>query len=621
MKRLPGEIKKTVATIKQGIGLVGSAAGGWTLLWALLLLIQGLLPAALVYLSKVAIDLLTPLTAGPSGATSLLSTAWPVFVLMPFLWIAGQVAASLIIRVRTIQTELVQDYIHSLIHDKSLELDMAFFDAPASYDLLHRARVDALSQPLVMLESFGAVIQNSITLLALAVMLASYALWLPLLLLSTALPGLWVVGRHVIREHRWRIANTPNERRTRYYDILLTEQAAAAEVRLFDLGDYFRSAFREVRGILRQGRFDLSKSEMRAELAAGVVSWTGGAGGMAWMLFRVLNGAARLGDLVLCYQSFIQGQKLLRSLFESAGRIYRSSLFLENLFEFLRVGSMFPSPPNPVPTPLEVQDGIRFDGVSFRYPDTERYAIEDFNLFLPGGTITAIVGHNGAGKSTLIKLLCRFYDPVAGRIRLDNVDLRDFSVRELRRRITVLFQQPLNYHTTAAENIALGDIPSHPDRNRIEAAARAAGADDPIQRLPNGYETVLGKWFGGSELSVGEWQRLALARAFLRDAPLLILDEPTSSMDSWAERDWLVRFRGMTIGKTTLIITHRFTSAMHADIIHVMDRGRVIESGTHRQLVAAGGHYAESWNAQMLESGGSATTDCPDRATPTGLAG
>ena len=229
--------------------------------------------------------------------------------------------------------------------------------------------------------------------------------------------------------------------------------------------------------------------------------------------------------------------------------------------------------------------------------------MKDFTLSLPAGKVTAIVGPNGAGKSTLIKLLCRFYDPHEGRILLDGTPLQQFDLEELRRRITVLFQEPVRYHTTAGENIALGDISSNPGQDRIREAARAAGADRPVERLPDGYETVLGKWFGGAELSVGEWQRLALARAFLRNAGIIVLDEPTSAMDSWAETDWLGRFRTLTAGHTALMITHRFTTAMHADQIHVMDQGEIVESGTHDLLVAAGGAYAHSWQQQMREMG------------------
>jgi ATP-binding cassette subfamily B protein len=239
------------------------------------------------------------------------------------------------------------------------------------------------------------------------------------------------------------------------------------------------------------------------------------------------------------------------------------------------------------------------DLVTFRYPGSDRVALNGFNLDIPAGKITALVGENGAGKTTLIKLLCRFYDPTQGSILIDNLDLRRISQEDIRRRITVLFQDSVRYHDTVFNNIAFGDIETQPDQSRIETAARASGADAPVSRLPGTYSAVLGKWFGGAELSGGEWQRLALARAFLRQAELIILDEPTSAMDSWAEADWLARFRQLVSGRTALIITHRFTTAMQADTIHVMDRGRIVESGNHENLLASGGRYATSWIRQM----------------------
>jgi ATP-binding cassette subfamily B protein len=225
--------------------------------------------------------------------------------------------------------------------------------------------------------------------------------------------------------------------------------------------------------------------------------------------------------------------------------------------------------------------------------------LDNFSLDIPAGGIVALVGDNGAGKSTLIKLLCRFYDPDKGRITVDDLDVKELDIEAWRRRITVLFQEPVHYHATAAENIAQGDLAATPERAVIEQAARDSGAHSPIMKLPEGYETLLGRWFGGADLSVGEWQRLALARAFLRRADIIVLDEPTSAMDSWAEADWLARFRNLAAGRTVLIITHRFTTAMHADVIHVMAAGRIIESGTHAELLQRGGRYGQSWHQQM----------------------
>jgi ATP-binding cassette subfamily B protein len=489
-----------------------------------------------------------------------------------------------------------------LIHVQALRLDLAFFDHPESYDQLYRAQVDAISQPLALLESLGSLVQNGLGFLVLAGILFAYAGWLPLLLVSTAIPGLLLVARHILKEHRWRLEHTNQERRARYLDWLMTEQSAAAELRLFDLGSYHRRAFESVRESLREGRLSLIRQGAATELGAGFMAWAGSLAGLGWMLKRTIAGEVGLGDLLLCFQAFQQCQVLLRSLLEGAGKIYRSLLFVENLDEFLELEPAIVPGPTREPG-LPVKESIRFEHVSFTYPGGFHPALDGFEMEIPKGKVVALVGHNGAGKSTLIKLLCRFYDPDAGRILLDGVDLRALDQVALRRQIAVLFQDPVHYHASAGENITFGDIEAASDQARMWQAARDAGALEPIERLPGGFEALLGKWFGGAELSGGEWQRIALARAFFRRASLVILDEPTSAMDSWAEQDWLGRFRTLTEGSTGLMITHRFTTAMHADIIHVMDKGRVVESGTHKELVALGGAYALSWAAQMREIG------------------
>jgi ATP-binding cassette subfamily B protein len=250
-----------------------------------------------------------------------------------------------------------------------------------------------------------------------------------------------------------------------------------------------------------------------------------------------------------------------------------------------------------------LREGIRFQRVSFCYPGSERAILHNFDLTIPAGQIAAIVGANGAGKSTLLKLLCRFYDPQAGCITLDGIDLRRLALGELRAMLSVLFQWPVPYQATAAQNIAFGDLAAEPSPAQLESAARSAGAHEMITRLRQGYDTPLGKWFAnGVELSVGELQRLALARAFLRRAQIIVLDEPTSALDSWAEADWFDRFRILAQGRTAIIITHRFTIAKRADMIHVMDSGRMVESGTHDDLLAQGGLYAQSWFAQVQTS-------------------
>jgi ATP-binding cassette subfamily B protein len=310
-------------------------------------------------------------------------------------------------------------------------------------------------------------------------------------------------------------------------------------------------------------------------------------------------GLATLGDIALFYQAFNKGQGLLTSLLGNASKVYGNTLFLGSLFEFLELRPEIVSPPQPVPAPQLLQTGIHFREVTFRYPGSEQMVLADFNFFIPAGKIVAIVGANGAGKTTLVKLLCRFYDPQAGCIELDGIDLREISVTELRRMITVMLQFPVPYISTVTENIELGDLAAHTNGTTVESAAHSAGAHGFITRLPLGYETLLGKLFStGVELSGGEWQRLALARSFLRQGSIMILDEPTSAMDSWAEIDWFDRFRELARGRTALLITHRFTTARRADVIHVMNKGRIVESGNHDQLLLKNGLYAQSWYAQ-----------------------
>jgi ATP-binding cassette, subfamily B, bacterial len=315
---------------------------------------------------------------------------------------------------------------------------------------------------------------------------------------------------------------------------------------------------------------------------------------------QVLLGLITLGDLALFYQAFNRGQGIVKSLLGSLGQIYKNSLFISDLFAFLRLQPKIVDPPNPIPIPARLQQGLRFRNVTFRYPGSEEAILENFNLTIPNNQIVAIVGDNGAGKSTLIKLLCRLYDPESGSVELDGINLRAFSVQKLRELITVLFQSPIPYYVSAAKNIALGDLDATPSQAEIEFAAKGAGIHEKIMRLPQEYDSMMGKWFAdGSDLSGGEWQRLALARAFLRKAEIMILDEPTSAMDPWAEFDWLERFRSMANGRTAIVITHRFTLAMRADMIHVMRSGKIVESGHHDALLAQGGFYAESWEEQM----------------------
>ena len=598
---LSSKLRKAAGQLRylpRALVLVWTAARRWTSAWAALLAIQGLLPVATVYLTRPLVNrIVAAVRAG--GTWESLRPALVVVVAMAAVTLLAELLRTAIGWVRTYQSELVQDHITGLIHRKSVEADLAFYDSPEFYDHLHRARQEASYRPVMLLESLGGLLQNGITLAAMLAVLLPFGLWLPLALFLSTLPALYVALRYTVRQHEWRLRTTADERRTWYYDWLLTSREAASELRLFALGGRFQTAYRSLRARLRGEKLELATGQAAAELGAGALAIVLTGACMVAMVWRAVRGLITLGDLALFYQAFQQGLRLMRSLLDNLGQLYYNSLFLGNLFEFLALEPAVLSPPSPQPAPAALGAGIRFRNVTFRYPGSPEPVLRNFTLDIPAGRIVAFVGPNGAGKSTFVKLLCRFYDPDEGRIELDGIDLRDLAIAELRGRITVLFQEPVRYSATVSENVALGDAQGAPGPAAIEAAAAAAGADEVAARLPDGYNSLLGKCFNdGAELSTGEWQRVALARAFLRRAPILILDEPTSSMDPWAEADWIERFRALARGRTAILITHRLTTAMRADLIHVMSAGEIVESGTHAELLSRDGLYAQSWLAQ-----------------------
>ncbi|MCH8319572.1 MAG: ABC transporter ATP-binding protein [Acidobacteria bacterium] len=567
----------------------------------MLLLLQGVLPVAIVYLTRWLVDgLVAAVEAG--GSWESVQPTLILVALMAGVMLAKELLNSATGWIRTAQSELVKDHISTLIHKKSVAVDLAFYESPEYYDHLHRARAEAQYRPLALLENAGNLVKNSITLLAMAAVLIPLGLWLPIALFVSTFPALVVVLRYSSRQHQWRLSRTADERRSWYYDWLLTSGETAAELRLLDLGKHFQTAFQALRLRLREEGLRLARNEGLAEAAARTFALLITGLSLAWMAWRTMQGLISLGQLALFYQAFYQGQALMRTLLQSVGQVYANLLFLSNLFEFLDLQPQVLDPPRPSPLPVPLREGIRFDQVTFRYPDSERLILCNFDLFIPAGKTVAIVGANGAGKSTLIKLICRLYDPEEGRIELDGIDLRELSLQELRRSVAVLFQEPVRYNETVAENIGLGNLATAMHRSEIERAGQGAGAREVVERLPRGYDTLLGKWFvEGTELSVGEWKRIALARTFFRQAPIFLLDEPTSSMDSWAEAEWMDRFSTQTRGQTGVIITHRFTTAMRADIIHVMQNGQIVESGSHEELLDREGEYARSWKRQTRE--------------------
>lgn len=596
-------LKSTTKYIKlwrRSLKLTWTTVPYLTTLWAVLLIIQGILPGITIYLTKLVIDSF----AAVKNDNFSLKYSVVILILTGITLILVEVFQFLIDWIRAAQAEILTDYLKDLVHQKAIEVDFEFYESPEYFDLLEQAKSESLTKPLMLLENFGSVSQSAITLLTFSVLLLSYGWWVPLILLIGTLPALYIYFLADRLYHKWWKETAADRRWLMYFDTMISHSAAAAEMRIFDLNERFRNRFQSLRLRLRNERMRHLRRQYSGKLLASFLALFTAAVGVGWMAIQVFRGLGTIGDLAVFYQVFSRGQALMRALLGGVSQIFNNSLYLENLFEFLDLQPKIASPSDPIPFPEKIRYGIKFNNVSFRYPGAEKTVIENFSLFIPAGNIIAIVGVNGAGKSTLIKLLCRFYDPDQGSVEIDNIDIRNFDLAELRKNLSLCFQFPLQYHETAAQNIAFGDIKKLLEPKKIQTAAEQSGAHDFISELPKKYETLLGKWFAdGCELSGGQWQRIALARAYYRQAQILILDEPTSFMDSWAEAEWFDNLRNLTVDRTGFVITHRFTIAMRADIIHVVHEGDIIESGSHEELLETDGFYAQSWKSQMQTAG------------------
>lgn len=598
-QKYSGLIFKQIRLWQRSLKLVWLVIPYWTACWAILLLLLGVLPGATIYLTKLTID--SFIAIQKSGEYSAqLNYSVTLLVLTGGTLIFNEITQSLLDWVRAIQADKLLDYLKNLIHQKAVEVDYEFYESPEHHDLLEQANSESLSKPLNLLENFGSVVQSIVTLLTFSTILLRYGWWIPLILLVGTLPSLYVYFLSERLYHKWWKRTAVDRRWLMYFDTMLTYSIAAAEMRIFNLNGYLRNRYQSLRLRLRDEKMRHLKRQFGGKVFASSLALLTAAIGVGWIALQVLRSLATIGDLAIFYQVFSRGQVLMRSLIGGMSQTFSNSLYLENLFQYLDLQPKIISPPTPVPFPNKLRHGIEFNNVTFKYPGAERAVIKDFSLFIPAGNLVAIVGVNGAGKSTLTKLLCRFYDPESGSVEVDGINIKNFDIAKLRENLSLHFQMPIQYHETAAQNIAFGDIDRQPETGEVENAAKLAGAHEFISRLPKGYETMLGKWFvDGCELSGGEWQRIALAKAYFRKSQILILDEPTSFMDSWAEAEWFDHLRELAVNRTGLVITHRFTIAMRADIIHVVHEGKIIESGSHRELLQSDGFYAESWKTQM----------------------
>lgn len=584
--------------LKRAIQFVSQAAPGWATAQVGLVIIQGILPLGLLYLTKLIVDTVAASqTVGDQSAVvqqvSILLALAAGVMLLTFL------CNALVDLVNTALTDRVTDYMLGILYAKSIEIDLEYYETPRYHDTLQRAQQEAPFRPRQILAHLTQVGQSTVSLIAMLGLLLSLHWGIAGVLFLAAIPAMLVRIKYTRVMYRWQRQQTAMERQAWYRGALLTEVSAAKEIRLFNLGNHFLTQFHQLRRKIYREKLAIkiknSMANLAAQATAGMIIFAI----YGFIIYLTIQDVLQLGDLVLYYQALQRGQDALKSLVSNLSNLYEDNLFLTNLYEFLELRPKVIESASPKSVPNRMQTGLSFNNVCFQYADTSRQALKQINLSIKPGETIALVGENGSGKTTLIKLLCRLYDPTAGNITFDGIDLRHFSVNDLRRQISVIFQDYAKYHFTAQDNIWFGNIDLSRTDPKITKAAYYSGADAVIKTLPHGYETILGKWFDhGEELSIGQWQKVALARAFARNSQIVVLDEPTSAMDPKAEYEVFQQFRQLIQDQAAILISHRLSTVKMADRIYVMANGAIAESGSHKDLMDLGGLYAHLFETQ-----------------------
>jgi ATP-binding cassette, subfamily B, bacterial len=578
--------------------LVWKSCPGLTMANFALQLVQGVLPLLSLYLIKLIIDAVTGGMAQAEQGAAMRQILFYI-VLAAAIALVDVGIQALGRFVNQAQSLVVTDRMHDVIHAKSVAVDLEYYENPQYFDTLHRAQQEAAFRPTKIVNSLAVLGKTTLSLLAMASLLFSFHWGLGLLLFASALPGLFVKIRYADTLYNWQRKHTKTERKAYYFNWLLTHESHAKEIRLFGLGALFIERYKSLRTILRQEKLSITAKTSFAEFLAQAWATLAVFGSYGFIAYKTVQGAITLGDLVMFFQAFQRGQSFLKEMLNSLAGLYEDNLFLNNLSEFLNLQPKIIPPQKPQPIPDLQHADIIFDRVQFRYPASSRDVLKDISLIIHPGEHVALVGENGSGKTTLVKMLCRLYDPDQGRILFGDTDLKDLDASTVRHKISVIFQDYVKYNLTARENIWLGNIDIPMDQAGIIKAARQSGAHDVISSLPQGYDTILGKLFEkGEEISVGEWQKVALARAFLRQAPILILDEPTSSLDAKVEYEIFEQFHKLTQGRTAILISHRLSTVRMADRIFVMQNGTISENGTHEELMKDQGLYATMFERQ-----------------------
>jgi ATP-binding cassette subfamily B protein len=558
-------------------------------------LISSLIPLAALWVGKLIID----------GIVHAVSNHQPV---KPVLW--WLVAAEFTIAIFGSLLGRTIDYLDALLADKytrhisiqvmkhAAELDLIAYENPVFYDRLERARVQATDR-LGMIQSIGRLVQQVIVAASLSISIVLFSPWLLLLLIAGILPALFGESHFAFLGYARNFRQTPIRRELDYLRVLGGSREAAKELKLFGLKDFLIRRFTRLSDQIYRENVDLARRRLIAGSFLSMIGTAGYYSAYVYVIWRTVTGSLSIGTLYLLTGAIVQASGNIQQIFSGISSIADQALFLTDLLAFFEMQPTIRCKPHALSAPRPIVRGFEFRNVSFRYPGTSRLVLNSLDFHLRAGERVALIGENGEGKTTLVKLMTRLYDPTEGEVLLDGVDLREYKLEDLYREIGVIFQDFMRYEMTARENIAVGRIDEINNLPLLKTAADKSMADDVIERLPRLYEQMLGQRFeGGVDLSGGEWQKVALARAYLRDAQVLILDEPTASLDARSEFEVFQRFAELTAGKSALFISHRFSTVRMANRIVVLRDGRIAEDGSHERLRDLGGRYAEMFEMQ-----------------------
>jgi ATP-binding cassette, subfamily B, bacterial len=571
-------------------------SGPAVVVWGLVLrILVAALPAAIAYVASQIIN----------GVQYYFSHK---AVLPHFWWLVGieaglNVLNGLLVRGVDYSDSLLADrYTHFVsvrVMRQAAMLDLTTYEDPVFYDRLERARVQATDR-LAMIQQMGRLFQQTLTTLIWTSILLWYSPWLVLLLALGVLPTFLGETHFAFLGYAKNFRQTPAKRQMDYLRQVAGSREGAKELKLFNLSDYLTNRFTRLSKDIYEENVALSRKKLLAGGLLGVIATLGYYGAYAFVIWRAVTGSYNdIGEFYYLTNAIIQASSNLQQVFSTASGIADQALFLTDLLAFFEMKPTVAANPDGALIPRPIRRGFEFRNVSFAYPGTTRRVLSNFNFTLAPGERIALIGENGQGKTTVVKLITRLYDPTEGQILLDGIDLRDYKLEDLHHEIGVIFQDFMRYEMTARENISVGRVESEHSQTEIESAAHKSLAESVIAKLPGGYDQMLGRRFeSGVELSGGEWQRVALARAYLRDAQLLVLDEPTAALDARSELEVFERFAELTTGKMALLISHRFSTVRMADRIVVLEGGRLVEEGTHPQLIALGGRYASMFEMQ-----------------------